>query len=300
MRRTELAALVDRLPRELRVPVEGMTLVAFAAALRIDPAQTIRAARFLHRKKLLWLSERDGVMRIFPGPILPQGRGRPPACMVKGPPLIDPDLRELLVSLFPVFLDIRLLESQKPQSWSESAARRAEISMLIDAGAGKIAGQCRAFAERNVVHSPAAIRETLWIAYPDLMPIVVRSRPDLAVGDAPFQGKQKPLKRKVLPDNLSDDERMLRYIEAAGPDGIPVYDIVTKFGGKIRRDRVEELGRIFEDAGKIRSAIVRPSTRGRRGLRYFLAAYGEPVVHDSGRFVLRGPATGTISPAPQA
>ncbi|MET4442837.1 hypothetical protein ABIB75_001098 [Bradyrhizobium sp. GM2.2] len=76
----------------------------------------------------------------------------------------------------------------------------------------------------------------------------------------------------------------MSYIDAAGASGIAVYEIVNK--GKIARDRVTQIGEMFENMGVILSAVVRTSDRGRKGTRYFLRKHGEPVIGKGGRLVV--------------
>ncbi|MDD1523035.1 MULTISPECIES: hypothetical protein [Bradyrhizobium] len=76
---------------------------------------------------------------------------------------------------------------------------------------------------------------------------------------------------------------MIAYIEAAGASGIAAYEIANK--GKIARDRVAVIGEMFENMGMIRSALVRTSDRGRKGTRYFMSKYGEPMIGEGGRLI---------------
>ncbi|WP_316227720.1 hypothetical protein [Bradyrhizobium sp. SZCCHNR3015] len=43
---------------------------------------------------------------------------------------------------------------------------------------------------------------------------------------------------------------------------------------------------MFENMGTIRSAVVRLSDRGRKGTRYFMRKYGEPVIGEGGRLMI--------------
>lgn len=43
---------------------------------------------------------------------------------------------------------------------------------------------------------------------------------------------------------------------------------------------------MFENMGTIRSAVVRTSDRGRKGTRYFMRKYGEPMIGEAGRLIV--------------
>src|SRR3954471_18237728 len=97
----------------LNVPDDGWSFVGFANALPCHPSEAEAIARYLHRKRMIWLSMRAGHGRVFPAAMRP-GRGRPKARAVEQPPLIDPQLAGFLTQAHPTFLKIRLLVSRDP------------------------------------------------------------------------------------------------------------------------------------------------------------------------------------------
>ncbi|MDI2078252.1 hypothetical protein, partial [Bradyrhizobium sp. Mp27] len=230
----------------------------------------------------IWLSMRAGHGRVFPAAMRP-GRGRPKARGVEQPPLIDPQLAGFLTQAHPTFLKIRLLLSRDPGgAWNENQAVKAEINFAIAVEATNLMALCRTFAKEHPSIPIAALRDALWLDRPHTMPVVAQTQPDLAMAGSE-QFVVQPVAKTRLSKNLTDEERMMSYIDAAGASGIAVYEIVNK--GKIARDRVTQIGEMFENMGAIHSAVVRMSDRGRTGTRYFMRKYGEPVIGEGGRLL---------------
>jgi hypothetical protein len=267
----------------LTAPDDGWSFVGFANALPCHPSEAETIARYLHRKRMIWLSMRAGHGRVFPAAMRP-GRGRPKARGVEQPPLIDPALAGFLTQAHPTFLKIRLLLGRDPGgAWNENQAVKAEIKFALAVEATNLMTLCCRFAKEHPSIPIAALRDALWLDRPHTMPVVAQTQPGLApAGSAQFAEQSKGKAR--LSKNLTDEERMMSYIEAAGASGIAVYEIVNK--GKIARVRVTQIGEMFENMGAIHSAVVRMSDRGRTGTRYFLRKYGEPVIGNGGRLVL--------------
>ncbi|MCW1993504.1 hypothetical protein ABIE85_008237 [Bradyrhizobium diazoefficiens] len=266
----------------LNVPDDGWSFVGFANALPCHPSEAEAIARYLHRKRMIWLSMRAGHGRVFPAAMRP-GRGRPKARGVEQPPLIDPQLAGFLTQAHPTFLKIRLLLSRDPGgAWNENQAVKAEINFAIAVEATNLMALCRTFAKEHPSIPIAALRDALWLDRPHTMPVVAQTQPDLAMAGSE-QFVVQPVAKTRLSKNLTDEERMMSYIDAAGASGIAVYEIVNK--GKIARDRVTQIGEMFENMGAIHSAVVRMSDRGRTGTRYFMRKYGEPVIGEGGRLL---------------
>lgn len=266
----------------LNVPDDGWSFVGFANALPCHPSEAEAIARYLHRKRMIWLSMRAGHGRVFPAAMRP-GRGRPKARGVEQPPLIDPQLAGFLTQAHPTFLKIRLLLSRDPGgAWNENQAVKAEINFAIAVEATNLMALCRTFAKEHPSIPIAAFRDALWLDRPHTMPVVAQTQPDLAMAGSE-QFVVQPVAKTRLSKNLTDEERMMSYIDAAGASGIAVYEIVNK--GKIARDRVTQIGEMFENMGAIHSAVVRMSDRGRTGTRYFMRKYGEPVIGEGGRLL---------------
>lgn len=266
----------------LNIPDDGLSFVGFANALPCHPSEAEAIARYLHRKKLIWLSMRAGHGRVFPAAMRP-GRGRPKALGVEQRPLIDPALAGFLTQAHPTFLKIRLLLATDPGgAWNEHQALKAEIRYAIAVEATKLMTLCRTFAKKHPAIPVTALRDALWLDRPHTMPVVAETQPDLAPAGSE-QLAEQPKGRQRLSRNLTDEERMIAYIEAAGAFGIAAYEIANK--GKIARDRVAVIGEMFENMGVIRSALVRTSDRGRKGTRYFMSKYGEPMIGEGGRLI---------------
>lgn len=267
----------------LTVPDDGWSFVGFANALPCHPSEAETIARYLHRKRMIWLSMRQGHGRVFPGAMRP-GRGRPKAKGIEQPALIDPTLAGFLTQAHPTFLKIRLLLGRDPGgAWNEHQAVKAEIKFAITVEATNLMTLCRTFAKDHPAIPVTALRDALWLDRPHTMPIVAQTQPDLALAGSE-QFAEQPKGKRRLSKNLTDEERMISYIEAAGPAGIAAYEIANK--GKIARDRVERIGEMFENMGTIRSAVVRMSDRGRMGMRYFMREHGEPVIGEGGRLIV--------------
>jgi hypothetical protein len=270
---------IEARAKALGVPAEGLSVVALASALRIDPSDARAVARVLHRKRIVWLSSRAGHERVYAK--RPAGRGRPPASSIPSTRLIDPVLERLAIETFPIAFRMKLIERQGVDAGWE---RRAEIAHDLAVEAERITKLCRQYVGQGC--PPETVRETLWLAHPEIMPIAADVQPDLAKGERPFA--EIATERKRMPSNLSDDERVLRYIDEAGPNGIAAYEVVKMFRGGITRERVEQIGEQFENMEMIHSAVVRPVGRGKRALRYFAAKHGLPSIEEfGGRFVLR-------------
>jgi len=267
----------------LNVPDDGWSFVGFANALPCHPSEAEGIARYLHRKKLIWLSMRRGHGRVFPATMRP-GRGRPKAVGIEQAPLMDPALAGFLTQAHPTFLKIRLLLGTDPGgAWNEHQSAKAEIRYAIAVEATKLMTLCRTFAKKHPAIPVTALRDALWLDRPHTMPIVAETQPDLAPAGSEPKVEQ-PKGRQRLSRNLTDEERMMAYVEAAGATGIAAYEIANK--GKIARDRVAIIGEMFENMGVIRSALVRTSDRGRKGTRYFMAKHGEPLIGEGGRLLL--------------
>ncbi|KRR21682.1 hypothetical protein CQ13_06425 [Bradyrhizobium retamae] len=271
----------ERASEDVEIPGEGMTLDAYVAAIRVSPLFADEVVRHLHRKKLIWMSVRRGHARIFPASHRP-ARGRPPAVDVKLPVLIDPRLFGLFTDVGPAAVNIAVLKSNTPSGgWMDQPQLQAEIRRSIAVEAGNVMAVFRRFMDANAIQV-GLVRKFLWLVFPAVMPIVIETQPELEQGDAPLAKKLIPVPKRVAA-NLPDEERVFSYIQKAGPAGIAAYEIVRTTAGVLKRERVEEVGTMLEQGGLIFSAMARTSDRGRKGLRYFAAEFGEPQVGSDGR-----------------
>jgi hypothetical protein len=272
--------LWSRMVRETVIPDDGLTLDGFAALVRMDPSHIDRATWYLHRRKLLWRSEQRGHVRIFPASMIP-GRGRPLSTH-RMESLMPTQITGLMVDILPTMASIAMLHDKMPDGgWQDEPELQTRLRRSIATEAERVMKVVRKFIEHRG-YSVSLMRRYLWLVWPTLMAIVVETQPDLALGDAPLSAVVVPLPKKVAA-NLPADERVFQYVEAAGVFGIAAYEIVTKTGGRIKRDQVEEIAFRLEDSGMLFTAEARAAARGPKGLRLYSKQHGKPLIGSDGR-----------------
>jgi hypothetical protein len=163
--------------------------------------------------------------------------------------------------------------------------RLGEITEAIRVESANLVATVRIFAAAHPEIAIDDIRKTLWLVYPAMMAVAVETQEELQIG-APVAAPEAKTPKRVA-KGLGDEERVLAYIERAGPNGIPAYDIVTKCAGKIDREQVERIGEMLEQSGLVFSEMVRPSFVGRKGLRFFSVKHGKPNITARGELVAR-------------
>jgi len=204
-------------------------------------------------------------------------------CLLNVPQLMDDGLVKLLGEAHPLFLAIKLLERRRKADWREAPLELAEIVAAQAVEAANIAKLCR----RHVAATSTEIgvvREALWLDQLEAMKIVTRTQPELELNAKQFS--EEPKKKRIrLPAKLSDDERVYRYIQEAGPKGVAAFEVKAKFAGKLTRQQVEDIGYMLQNMALIHCKIVRVSGRGRKGLRYFDVTHGTPNINLNGRLI---------------
>ncbi|WP_316206018.1 hypothetical protein [Bradyrhizobium sp. SZCCHNR3058] len=266
---------------EIAIPNEGMTLNAFGSALWCSPDQAKEAARYLHRKRLVFVSEQAGQVRVFPA-TMRRGRGRPSRASVGIRPTLDPRLARLITEAAPIFYALALLLRERAEiDWRDQPERAVEIEDAISVEAEKIMALCRRSMDGRKGSESNWIRDALWLFQPDIMPVVAQHHPSLARDGvlAPVA----PNQAKRLPANTSDTNRVLSYVAKAGRPGITVSDIMNKMRGN--RAAVDGIARKLESVGQVIIVECRSASRGRVGTRLFDPAHGEPNVLPDGRLV---------------
>ncbi|WP_315751325.1 hypothetical protein [Bradyrhizobium sp. SZCCHNS3055] len=267
---------------EIAIPNEGMTLNAFGSALWCSPDQAKETARYLHRKRLVFVSEQLGQVRVFPA-TMRRGRGRPSRSSVGIRPVLDPRLARLITESAPTFFAMKLLRQERGEGdWREQPERAVEIEDAISVEAEKIMALCRRSMDGRKGSESNWLRDALWLFQPDIMPMVAQRHPSLARDGvlAPVA----PNQAKRLPANTSDTNRVLSYVANAGRQGITVSDIVNKMRGN--RATVDGIARKLESVGRVIIVECRTASRGRMGVRLFDPVHGEPNVLPDGRLVL--------------
>jgi hypothetical protein len=265
----------------VEIPTQGMTPEVYAAHIGISPNEELAAVRYLNRRKIIWHSVRRGHSMIYAVEHRPP-RGRPPNASSKMPAGIEPRLYKFFVEISPAAVSIALSTSQMPTGgWTDQPQLQAKLKQSIEVEAANLAAIFRKFVTSHAIML-SEVRGFLWTVFPQVMPVVVKTQPDLLQGSASLEKPSVPVSTRVKA-NLGEEERVLHYVELAGADGIAAYDVVRKTGGKFKRKRVEDIGDALEDCGLVFKAEARTSTRGRKGLRYFSARFGEPVIGSDGR-----------------
>ncbi|MGJ4961377.1 hypothetical protein [Bradyrhizobium sp. HKCCYLRH3061] len=262
------------------LPDEGLTLSAFGAALRVAPDRAEQAARYLHRKRLVFLSKRCGHVRVLPVSAM-RLRGRPSGVMPMGPKL-DPRLVGLLTEAHPIFLSVKEMRRDMPTDWRDRPELRAELSDGIAGQSDRIMKLCRRFLAVHGTHL-AGLREALWLDQADIMPLIAQRHPALALGgpDAlPAPGVDSQAKR--VSKNLSPQDRVLAYVREAGKNGITISDISFNFGNRLKRPALDDIVATLESVGQVIVAECRTSSRGRMGVRLFDPVHGEPNILPDG------------------
>ncbi|WP_316203000.1 MULTISPECIES: hypothetical protein [unclassified Bradyrhizobium] len=266
------------------LPGEGMTLSAFGAALQVAPDRAEKAARYLHRKRLVFVSKIAGHVRILPADT-ERRRGRP-SRGVPAKPKLDPRFVGLLSRAHPIFLSMKEMRRDMPTNWRDRPELRAALAEQIAAECDRIMKLCRRFMVANGTHI-AGLREALWLDQPDIMPLVAERHPALALGvlgaaSSPVVDSQA----KRLSKGLSAQDRVLVYVRQAGRNGITVADVSYNFGGRVKRAVLDDIVATLESVGQVIAVECRSASRGRIGVRLFDPVHGEPVVLPDGRLVV--------------
>ncbi|WP_315740842.1 hypothetical protein [Bradyrhizobium sp. SZCCHNR1093] len=269
----------------MALPGEGMTLSAFGAALRVSPDRAEKAARYLHRKRLVFVSKRLGHVRVLPLSAT-RLRGRPSGVAPMGPKL-DPRLVGLLTEAHPIFLSLKEMRRDMPSDWRDRPELRAELADGIAGQSDRIMKLCRRFLAANGTRL-AGLREALWLDQADIMPLIVRRHPALALGGpdalpAPVVDSQA----KRVSKNLSPQDRVLAYVRQAGKNGITVSDVSFNFGNRLKRPVLDDIVATLESVAQVIVVECRTASRGRMGVRLFDPVHGEPNVLPDGRLVSR-------------
>jgi len=266
--------------REVAIPEQGMRLDAFGAAMRIDPSDIEQATTYLHRKKLIWRSVQRGHARIFPQSRCP-GRGRP-AGERPAASLMPAQAVAFLAGLMPMIGSIVILMARMPKGgWQDQPELQAEIRRSIAVEAKAVMSETRKLVEQRG-YPVALVRTYLWATFAGVMPVVAELESDLALGDAPLTPIAVPEPKKA-PPNLPADERVHRYVKAAGVFGIGAYEIAAKTGQTMKRAEIEKIAFRLEDSGLLYTAEARTADRGRKGMRLYSTAHGKPIIGSDGR-----------------
>lgn len=264
----------------VEIPVDGLSMTEFGEALRCHPAEVPELVRYLHRKRLIWKSERGGHIRVFPISMAP-GRGRPAKVKRNVADPVGSEIAELLGALVPSFLRLRRLVLDRPQRWSAETFANDQARIVE---ADQIMRRVRRFTNRHPDVTSGAIREALWLFMPELMPIVAESQADLRKSEKPFS---KPVARiKNIEQNLPPDERVLEYVRRAGKNGIAAYEIAKMFRGVIDTSRVIDIAVMLENTGNIHVVEARKGGKGRKTARLFDIQF-KPDVTENGTFYMR-------------
>ncbi|WP_316227712.1 hypothetical protein [Bradyrhizobium sp. SZCCHNR3015] len=263
------------------LPGEGLTLSAFGAALRVSPDRAEKAARYLHRKRLVFVSRRLGHVRVLPVSAK-RLRGRPSGVIPMRPKL-DPRLVALLTEAHPIFLSVKELRRDMPGDWRDRPELRAELADGIAGQCDRIMMLCRRFLAANGTHL-AGLREALWLDQADIMPLIVQRHPALALGGpAALPAPVVYSQAKRLSKSLSPQDRVLAYVRQAGKNGITVSDISFNFGNRLKRPVLDGIVATLESVGHVIVAECRTASRGRMGVRLFDPAHGQPAILPNGR-----------------
>ncbi|WP_316201656.1 MULTISPECIES: hypothetical protein [unclassified Bradyrhizobium] len=263
------------------IPSDGLTLNAFGTAIWCSPDQARGAARYLHNKRLVFVSEQAGVIRVFPAAKRP-GRGRPSRMSVGIRPTLDPRLARLITEAAPIFYALALLLRERAEiDWREQSERMVEIEDAISVEAGRIMTLCRRSMDGRKGTESNWIRDALWLFQPAIMPVVAERHPTLARDGV--LAAAEPSQAKRLPNHMSDAERVLSYVAQAGRRGITVSDIVNKM--RCKRATVDDVARTLESVGQVMIVECRSASRGRVGTRLFDPKHGEPHILPDGRLV---------------
>lgn len=277
----------EELARDVEIPPEGLSLDAYATLIGISPTQSYVAARYLSRRKIIWLSIRRGHSMIYAAKHRPT-RGRPREAASKMPAGIEPRLYELYLGISPAAVSIALSKSRMPAGdFAERPQLRAELRQSIEVEAANLAVSFRKFVNSHAIER-SKVRSFLWTVFPAVMAVVVETQPDLREGNAPLEKPMDQASTRIKA-NLSDEERLLQYIRMAGADGIAAHELRRKTGGKLSRERVEDVGAILEELGLIytvhnaRVSKTGGLARGRKGVCYYIRKFGQPDIGSDGR-----------------
>ncbi|MFL9503461.1 hypothetical protein ACJMQP_25675 [Rhodopseudomonas palustris] len=264
------------------VPTEGMTVDAYAAAIAINPLEADEAVSHLHRKKIIWRQVRRGHSVVFPADHRPT-RGRPRTEGATTPVDVDPRLYRLFIKVAPAAIGIAMLKSKLPDShWTDRIQLKTDLRRSIAVESANIVSIFRRFVSSNDI-GIETVREFLWLVFPSVMQIAVETQPELHQGAKPLEARL-PSTRKRLQANLSAEDRVLAYVDAAGWGGIAAYEISRKTAGKMTREDVLEIGYRLSDTGLIYDVDnARSSGRGRRGPRFFSREFGRPEIGSGGQ-----------------
>jgi hypothetical protein len=273
----------EEVAREIQIPPHGLKLDEFSAAMLISPTVAYVAAKHLHRKKIIRLAQRNRHSLVFPANH-ELARGRPPATATPFPAAVDPKLFDLFSAVAPAAVAIAVLNNKMPTGpWNDQINLRTELVNSIRIEAANIAATFRKFVGKSGAVSLEAARQFLWVVFPEVLPVVVRTEADLQRGEAPLTPLPKASSNRV-PPNLPDRDRFMAYVEMAGRQGIGLYEIVRKTGGAITRERGKEIGEEMESSGFVYVAEkARTSNRGNKGIRYFSCNYGPLDLGSDGR-----------------
>ncbi len=267
--------------RQIVIPEAGLTLDGFADLMKIEPWFAEPAGRYLHRRKLLWLSEQRGHIRVYPASMIP-GRGRPLG-VLRQQSLIPTQISGLMIDLLPSMGSIAMLLSKMPtEGWQDDPALQADLRRAMEVESHRVMKLVRKFVgERG--YPIGMLRKYLWMLAPTgVMEVVIRTHPDLAISDEPLSPVVEDAPKKIEA-NLPAEERVMRYVNKAGVEGIAVYEIATKTNGKIKRAEIEDIAGRLEDSGMLYVAEARVSNRGPKGLRLYSRKLGKPIIGSDGR-----------------
>ncbi|WP_155773761.1 hypothetical protein [Methylorubrum extorquens] len=226
----------------------------------IEPGEIDAVLKMLHARKVVWVSRRNGVVRIY--------REAPPAGERVVSETTTP-IGRFLAAVAPHFVGLADAErarvkARASEDWAGNDAAHEKIRARVH----RILGICRSHTGRGL--SLESIRTALhWTFAKDALAALVYYEPRLQTGalddDLSPADSTKP---KRSPRGLSVDERVLRLIQKAGEAGITHTRLTGAIRPLLPSSTIREATERLAARGLAETRIVKPSA-GRPGERHF-------------------------------
>ena len=244
------------------LPTEGMTRSVFVDEVLhdVEPGEVDEVLKALHARKVVWVSRRDGVIRIY--------REAPPAGKRRLIEATTP-VGRFVAAVAPHFIGLARAESARAKArasddWTGNDAAHEEIRACVH----RILTICRSHGERGL--SVESIRTALHETFAkSALAALVYYEPRLQAGalddDLSLAASTKP---KRSPRGLSVDERVFRLIQKAGETGITHTRLTRAIRPLLPSSAIREATERLAARGLAETRTVKPAV-GRPGERHF-------------------------------
>lgn len=266
------------------IPTHGLPGADYAAAVLfdVDPALTDELLTLFHNRRLAWIRRSRGSVRVYSR--RPETIAIPKDAVAIASTLLCEAIAGHMLAL--ARAEVASIEAfdagEREVSWRRSDDAQVHCARVITivrshTGRGLPLADIRACLHQTFA-APAVAA-------------LIRYEPRLARGATAqaIAEPQRVQKRQRLPSNLSLKGKIYQHIASTGQEGATRTRLMEKIRPKPSSDELDQTVAPLLAEGRIVAREVKPSGRGRPGLRYFATEVGLPHVASDGLAVIPAP-----------